>query len=555
MDVDSARVSRRLLWGLAVAVPLAFVGVFFAYPVATILGRGLWPGGHVDLGPVTRVATDGHLRSIAWFTLWQAAASTAITVLLGLPAARVLARYRFRGRGLLHAAITVPFVLPTVVVGAAFLGLLGRHGPLGALGLTESVWAILIAHAFFNYAVVVRTVGGLWAHLDPRQEEAARVLGASRWRTFTGVTLPALRPAIVAAASIVFLFTFTSFGVILILGGPRFSTLETEIYRQTTELLDLKTAAALSIVQLSAVIAMLGVGGWARGRRAAALGLRAVAETARPVRGWRARGFVGANLLVMGLLLGAPLAVLVQRSLATPGGASLGFYRALAHVGDSTLVAPPLRAVTTSLVIATVTTVFALVIGGLAAVVVTSQSARRSWSGRLARAVDGFLMLPLGVSAVTVGFGFLVALDHPPLDLRTSPALIPIAHALVATPFVVRTLVPILQAIDPRLREAAAVLGASPPRVWREVDLPIVARAAAVAAGFAFAVSLGEFGATLFIVRPDTPTLPVVIYRLLGRPGPTPFGEAMAASVILMLLTAAAVLVIERLRVGDAGEF
>jgi thiamine transport system permease protein len=165
------------------------------------------------------------------------------------------------------------------------------------------------------------------------------------------------------------------------------------------------------------------------------------------------------------------------------------------------------------------------------------------------------LSLPLGVSAVTVGFGFLIALDHAPLDLRTSQYLIPIAQALVAIPFVVRTMTPILRAIDPRLREAAATLGASPARVWREVDLPIVARATLVAAGFAFAISLGEFGATVFIVRPDYPTLPVVVFRLLGQPGPLNFGAAMAASVILMGLTALAILGIERARVGSVGTF
>ena len=130
-------------------------------------------------------------------------------------------------------------------------------------------------------------------------------------------------------------------------------------------------------------------------------------------------------------------------------------------------------------------------------------------------------MLPLGTSAVTVGFGFLITLDAPPLDLRTSVLLIPLAHALVALPFVVRAVAPVIRSIDPRLREAAAVLGAPPRRSWREVDGPIVARAALVGAGFAFAVSLGEFGATLFIARPDTPTLPIAIYRLLGLPGAT----------------------------------
>ncbi len=165
------------------------------------------------------------------------------------------------------------------------------------------------------------------------------------------------------------------------------------------------------------------------------------------------------------------------------------------------------------------------------------------------------LSLPLGVSAVTLGFGFLIALDEPPLDLRSSSVLVPIAHALVAIPFVVRIIGPVLRSIDPRLREAAAMLGASPGRVWREIDLPIVARSAAVAAGFSFAISLGEFGATSFIARPGHPTLPVMIFRLLGQPGSENFGAAMAASTILMVLTAVSVLVIDRFRAGDVGTF
>jgi thiamine transport system permease protein len=200
-----------------------------------------------------------------------------------------------------------------------------------------------------------------------------------------------------------------------------------------------------------------------------------------------------------------------------------------------------------------VATAIALVVGGAAAFALAHASRRRRRGA--ARALDALVMLPLGVSAVTVGFGFLITFDRAPLDLRTSWLIIPIAHALVAIPFVVRIVLPVIQAIDPRLREAAAVLGAKPRRVWREIDLPIAARAALIAAGFAFAISLGEFGATLFIVRPDTTTLPVAIYRLLGRPGATSFSEAMAASTILMVLTALSIMAIERLRIRDVGEF
>jgi thiamine transport system permease protein len=167
--------------------------------------------------------------------------------------------------------------------------------------------------------------------------------------------------------------------------------------------------------------------------------------------------------------------------------------------------------------------------------------------GRAARFVDGLLLVPLGTSAVTVGFGFLVALDDP-VDLRASPWLVPIAQAVVALPFVVRTMSPVLRSIDPRLHEAAAVLGASPARVWRAVDLPLVRRGVLVAAAFAFAISLGEFGATTMIARADAPTVPVTIARLLGRPGALNAGQAFALSTVLMALTAAAVLLVDRWR-------
>jgi thiamine transport system permease protein len=541
------RVRPRVVGAFLAVVPLAFLGLFFVYPVTRIVGRGLLPDGTLDLDPLRDVVTDPGLRHVIWFTLWQATVSTVLTVAVALPGAYALTRYDFRGRNAVRALVTVPFVLPTVVVGTAFVALLGGGGPLGALGLDRTVWAILIAHVFFNYAVVVRTVGGLWAHLDPHQEEAARVLGASRWQAFREVTLPALRPAIATASAVVFLFTFTSFGVILILGGPRYATLETEIYRQTAQLLNLPLAAALTLVQLVAVIALLIVTGRIQGRERTALSLRAAAETARHPRTARERGVLAINLAVMAVLLGVPLAVLVERSLRTPTGYGFDSYRALdeLHRG-STLFVSPLDAIGTSLRYAALATVIAVFVGGCAAISLTR---------RRGRAFDAVFSLPLGVSAVTVGFGFLIALGRSPLNLRTSPVLVPIAQALIAIPFVVRLMTPVLRAIDPRLREAAATLGAAPGRVWREVDLPIVARAALVAAGFAFAISLGEFGATLFIVRPTTPTLPVLIYRLLGQPGSLNFGAAMAASVILMALTALAILAIERLRIGSVGEF
>lgn len=532
------------------AVPVAFFAVFFAYPVAAIVARGLKVDGVWRLGRIGDVLAQSDVRHVLWFTTWQALASTALTLLIALPGAYVFARFDFPGKQVLRAVVTVPFVLPTVVVGTAFLALVGRGGlldELWGLRLDTTVWAILLAHVFFNYAVVVRTVGGLWAQLDPRQEEAARMLGASRLRAWRQVTLPALAPAVAAAALMVFLFTFTSFGVVQILGGPTFSTLEVEIYRQTSQVFDLSTAAVLTLIQFAAVAAVLAVHAWTVRRRESALRLVDAATTARRPRGAGQWALLAGVLGVVAVLLVLPLAVLVQRSL---GASGFGYYRALTREDGGTFLVPPIEAIGNSLQYAADATVIAVVIGALAA----SALARRD-AGRFVRGFDALLMLPLGVSAVTVGFGFLIALDEPPLDLRSSWILVPLAQALVGVPFVVRTMLPVLRAVDGRQREAAAVLGASPWRVWREVDLPMARRALLVAAGFAFAVSLGEFGATVFIARPDNPTLPVAVARLLGRPGEMNYGQAMALSTILMLVCAVALVVLERLRTDRSGEF
>nr|WP_241265613.1 iron ABC transporter permease [Streptomyces boncukensis] len=535
------------------AVPAAFFAVFFGYPVAAIVGRGLREGGHWQFARVGQVLGDPDVLHVLWFSLWQAAASTGLTLALALPGCYVFARLDFPGKRLLRAVATVPFVLPTVVVGSAFLALAGRGGLLDewfGVRLDTSVWAILLAHVFLNYAVVLRTVGGLWAQLDPRQEEAARVLGAGRLSAWRRVTLPALAPSLGAAALIVFLFTFTSFGVIQVLGGPRYATLEVEIYRQTATLLDLPAAAVLTLTQFAAVAALLAVHAWSVRKRESALSLVPADSTAHRPSGAAQWAALYGVLVPTLLLLLAPLGVLVERALNGPDGYGFAFFRALSAQSDSaTFVVAPAAAIGNSLAYAAVATLIALLVGGLAAAALTRRA------GRLVRGFDALLMLPLGTSAVTVGFGFLIALDEPPLDLRSSWILVPLAQALVGVPFVVRTMLPVLRAVDVRLREAAAVLGASPLRAWREVDFPLVRRALLIAAGFAFAVSLGEFGATVFIARPDRPTLPMAVARLLGRAGEMNYGQAMALSTILMLVCAATLLALERVRTDSAGEF
>lgn len=515
---------RRIRWGwvAVAAIPTIFIGYFFVYPLVRILWLGL---SELSIGAT---GIEARLLRVGWFTIWQAALSTILTFVVAAPLTWAVSSFEFRGRRLAMALATVPFVLPTVVVGTAFV----------SLGWRESIGAILAAHVFFNVAVVVRTVSTLWSRIDPRILDAGRTLGASDWQVFRTITLPLLRPALAAAASIVFLFTFTSFGVVLILGGFQYATLEVEIYRQAVTLFDLPLAASLAIVQLVGVSGALYWYSRYQERTAVSWTLERGDNLRRPTG--RTRWGVAAAVLGTLGILAIPVGVLVGRSMSND------FYRGL--FTDNRVVGRPISSVGNSLVFAVLAMVVATVVGILAATVIAERK------GELSRWFDLTLMLPLGTSAVTIGFGFIVALDWP-VDLRASYWLIPIAHALVAVPFVVRSTVPTLRSVPEETRQAAAVLGASPFRVWREIDLPIVARAGLVGAGFAFVISLGEFGATSFIARPNTATIPIMIFRLLGRPGQSSFGMAMALSVVLALLTAGVVMVIDRARFGELGSF
>ena len=541
---------RRLLGLAALALlPALVLGVFFLLPVGGMLARGLVVDGSFAPGAVLEVLARPRTLRVLWFTVWSSTLATVVAVLLGLPAAYSLHRLDWPGRRLVRACLLVPFVLPTVVVGVAFRQLLASSGPLGFLGLDGSAAAIVAGLVFFNVAVVIRGVGAAWEALDTRPGEAAAALGASPAQVFRTVTWPALRPAVVSSASVVFLFCATGFGVVLVLGGLRYASVESEIYLLTTELLDLPAAAALSIVQLLAVTALLVV----------AARLRAVPDptvrrtTARPRRPRRSDLPQLVSTGVLLALVATPVLALVVGSFRVEDAWSLEGYRALAGKGENqALLVPVTEALATSLRIAVDATWMALLLGGLLALVLTRRS--RSRAERRTRAVlDGLFMLPLGVSAVTLGFGFLITLDEPPLDLRGSPLLIPLAQALVALPLVVRTLVPVLTGIDDRLRQAAASLGAGPVRTLLTVDLPVVWKPLLASGGFAFAVSLGEFGATSFLARPDHPTLPVVIFRLIGHPGRLNYGMALAACVVLAVTTTLVMLAVERLRVPSLG--
>ena len=507
----------------------AFLALFLFYPLGVILMRSA-----SSLDTISDVLSNPYYLKRLAFTTYQALLSTLITVLLALPSALLFARFDFRGKRVLRSAFTIPFVMPTVVAAIGFLTLLGPRGLL-SVDLRDTLAIILFAHVFYNYAVVVRIVGAYLEAVGPRLRQASAMLGASPLRTLWRVTLPLALPAIIAAATLVFIFCFTSFGVILILAPePQFGTLEVEVYRLTARLLQLESAAVLVLVQLLVISLFTWVYTRMQARLAVSLGGGSVLS--KPTGLWR--WLLALNMFVAVTLILSPLLALTLSAFWTDDGFSLRNFAALGEVSRSVGFAGAGRAIFNSLRFALSSMTLSLVVGFAFAYAIV----RGGW-----RILDSLSLLPLATSAVTLGFGYLLAFP----GLSSSLYGIILAHTLIAFPFVVRSVLPALRALPPNLLHAARMLGSSPLTILRRVELPLLIPSLIAAASFAFAVSMGEFGATLVLQRPEFATIPVAIFDRLGRPGAANYGAALALSVLLMLITGAVMVLLERFGEGE----
>ena len=493
-----------------IVVPALFLLVFLAIPTAVIVARG------ASADAFLTIITSRSFRRVAWFTLWQTILSTALTVACALPVTFILSRFSFTGKRLLLALITAPFLLPTVVVGTAMFALLPGQMHYTAV-------AIIIAHIFFNMAVVIRLVMPRWSQIDPELIYAAHTLGASTLHTFRTITFPLIRPALSFASTAVALFCFTSFGAVRILGGPAYSTLETEMYVRSVQLGDLNGAVAIGIIQTVFLVGVLYA--WTKFGRHHTSPLTVSIQAPRPT-GSTQISAVTAIALTTGVLVLLPLVAVAWRSAS-------GWSHVLSRDTTNALFVSARFAISASIIATTLGTMIALAI------------AYKSTSSQL---LETFTSLPLMISAVTVGLGILITFDHSPIEFRSTWWITPVAHSLIAIPLVIRTVLPVAQAIPQDLRDAAATLGSGSKDQWLRIDLPLLRRCLATACALSAAVSLGEFGATSFLTRRTSETLPVTIARLLSRPGDTQHAEAFALSTLFFVFSIGAVYVAETMR-------
>ncbi len=521
--------NRKILW----AVPLVFVAVLFYWPVTEValLGfSGDW------LGKLMEPKTFG----VVWFTLWQAAVSTIVTVVLAIPGAYLLYRRSFPGQRIVNALVTVPFVLPSIVVAIGFTVFRSVHEFYQGLGLTflaDPVSWIIAAHVFVNYSIAVKTIGGVWATLDSDTESAAELDGAGRLRTLLSISLPQIRPAIYSAAALIFLFSATSFGIVLVLGGGQVQTIETAIFFAATQRLDLELAAALVLVQtlITALAFVVGTK-----LSSAALGLEQVFEgTRKPKVDRRDLVAVLLSVAIWVGLLAMPLIIVLAQAFTAQGGLGLDNFSNLGTRGARDLLnitfAQAAGNSTRNMLIAAA---IAFVLGTLTAWLLTRTKSRF---------LDLVFLVPLGVSSVVLGFGFLISFDAEWFPLRSSWLIVPLAQALIALPMVIRLVYPALISLGKEPIEQAQLDGASSFQIWRFVESKMIRGVLVTALGFAAIISIGEFGASSFLANGSQATIPTLLYRLISRPGEQNYGMAMAVSAILIVLSAVVVYLVSRI--------
>lgn len=520
-------------------LPLAFLAVLLVAPVLRLLAEGFGVGEFASGEPLRWLALwqDDYLR---WRVVWsflQAAVTCVLALLLGLPLAWVLARREFAGRALVLRLLMLPFVVPTLVAALGVLALWGPRGWLGAplaaagFSLEDTPWLLLYGNLFFNLCLVVRAGVDALEQVSAPRVAAARTLGATPWRAFWRVEWPAIAPWLASALCLVFLYCFSGFGLALILGGQRYATVEVEIYTLVAYELALGPAGVLAVWMLGLTGAVALGYAWLEKRLAAPGRVEPIARTRpRGAAQWLA---VWAAVAVLLLVCAAPLVAIL-------GQAARAFWQGLgaAVLGQpETLVAlwNTLRFTAMALTLAT-----GLGLSHALAVRAIDSASAAPGAGALVWRAAAYL--PFVVSPVTVAFGLLLL--YP--GWTDSLALLIGAYALLAYPFVAKSLMAALDNLPASYAQAAATLGARPGRVLWRVTLPLVGKALRRGMAFAAATALGEFAVTLFLSRPEWTTLTTLIYQRLGRPGSANLDAALVLASLLMALALLSFTLIER---------
>jgi thiamine transport system permease protein len=492
------------------------------------------------------IINDSYVRGVTLFTLKQAALSTVLSALLGLAAARAVHRRTGpRGAKALHMLASLALVMPTTVAAIGIVSVWGRAGWVAdvatTLGLPEPGGAlyglpgVLLAHVFFNAPLMARIFHAALAGIPDGRWRLAAQLGMGGHEVWRFVEWPAIRRVAPAACGLVFLLCFTSFALVLMLGGgPKASTLEVAIYEAARLDFDLGKAAALSLLQLSlcalVLLALARVSTeWPAGPGIAGMGGRI-----RPDR-FERRALLadGVTALIVVGIVAAPLAAIV-----------LGGIRSeiIGLPADPAFRAALMASISIALISASITCALAWAIcEARRTFVLPTRLARHTW---LAGLLDLASTIYLAVPAIVFGLGAFLLLRHQADTFALAPLLVLAANVLLSLPFAVRALQGRLTESGARHDRLCTSLGITGLARLRLVEFPVARRELGFAAALSAALSVGDLGVIALFGSDSFRTLPWLLYQRSGR---YQSDEAAAIALVLLVLSLACFAGIERI--------
>ena len=500
------------------------------------------------------------------FTFIVAFLSTIFTLIIGLPLAWNLGRYNWPYHNILRSIFTVPFVMPSILVAMGFLALLDWISFLTDYNHSTEVrfYFLLLAHAWFNLALVIRFCEPLLSTIDSSYEEACRLLpsGKTQISRFRNFWLPLMWPNIAASSALVFVFSFTSFALVKFI-TPTQRNLEVVMANQS-EWAGLSVPSlsrtpseivmASSTIQLVTIIFALIISSWLQSR-SSGHHLSTLNDARKSVSFKSLRGLY---IILMLIFIISPMLSLISSSFMIRENNMMTFSLDgwESAFGGSRSPTNAYQSLKTSIGYALMTIFLSLPIGFLLADTIFNLEKTNPKSATI---LDVLVMLPLALSAVKVGLGLLIGNMRKDTEIDRSWWIPLYGHLMLTTPFVVRVLLPAMRNLNPRLEEAASLLGANYLKRLIFIRISLLTPSIIVASSLVFAISLGEFGASWVVLRfTEYTTLPVMIGDLLSRPGYDPIlrPAANAAGTILLLITLVLFISVERFRpVGSGGEF
>ncbi len=532
--------ANKILLGSAIGLLVGFLLWFFYFPLGSIFSYSFFSSGTFSWNDIWRTLTSAQEIKAIGFSFSQALLTTGCCILFGLPISFFLAKYDFVGKKFFLNVLCIPFVLPPMVVLLGFIIVFGESGWINtflanvfqgsfpSFALFGTFGGILLAHVFYNLSVIIRICTPGWQNMDADMLIVAQTLQPRRLKLFFRIYLPQISNYLITAALLVFIYSFNSFAIVLYLGEVIYQTMEVRIYKLMKFNLNFAGGSAMALIQILCNILFLLLYFWfdkktqmmAEGKERGFL----TEPLIQKHRKWQQiQGLFLQFTIFIGVLLFTILpliAILITSFIPSP---------MYPHFGDAYMVlfsneympllgSSPLQTILNSILFASGATFLTFCLSIVICFILRNRyhQIREYRSSIFDRLFSLLIFLPMATSTITFAIGLFLQFHHYTFFMTQGWILIIIAHVMISVPFSIRTIFTAYQQIDVELLNVAATLGVSRLKMFFSVELPLIKQSLIVAILYAFAISIGEFGATSFLARAQYTTLSLGVSKLLS---------------------------------------